>query len=62
MERTVISLVRELQANEAIPPATIERCQALVAELNRTVLRAARERLRFDDEPSHFQRLIERPG
>lgn len=51
--------LRELQRNEAIPSTSLPQYETLVGTLNDAVMRAARNRLQFEDEPARFQRLIE---
>jgi hypothetical protein len=60
MQTDVNRYLRELQQNEAIPSASLLQYETLVAALNDTVMRAARDRLQFEDEPARFQYLIER--
>jgi len=59
MQTDVNRYLRELQQNEAIPSASLLQYETLVAALNDTVMRAARDRLQFEDEPARFQYLIE---
>lgn len=51
--------LRELQQNEAIPSTSLSQYETLVRALNDTVMRAARDHLRFEDEPARFQHSIE---
>lgn len=46
------------QQNEAMDAASLEAHAALVKSLNDLILKAAREKLKFDDEPSDFERLV----
>jgi hypothetical protein len=46
------------QHNEALDTASLEAHAALVKSLNDQILKAAREKLKIDDEPSDFDRLI----
>lgn len=46
------------QQNEAIDAASLEAYAAQVKSLNDLILNAAREKLKIDDEPSDFDRLI----
>jgi hypothetical protein len=59
MQMDVNRYLRESQQNEAIPLASLPQYETLVAALNDTVMRAARDRLQFEDEPARFQYLIE---
>jgi hypothetical protein len=59
MQMDVNRYLRELQQNEAIPSVSLLQYETLVAALNDTVMRAARDRLQFEDEPARFQYLIE---
>jgi len=58
MQMDVNGYLREMQQNEAIPSALLPQYETLVRTLNDTVMRAARDRLQFDDEPARFQCLI----
>jgi hypothetical protein len=46
------------QDNTAMDPASLEAHAVLVKSLNELILKAAREKLKVDDEPSDFDRLI----
>jgi hypothetical protein len=46
------------QDNTALDAASLEAHIALVKSLNDLILKAAREKLKIDDEPSDFDRLI----
>jgi len=46
------------QQNEALDAASLDAHAALVRSLNDLILNAAREKLKIDDEPSDFDRLI----
>ena len=46
------------QDNRALDAASLEAHAALVKSLNDLILKAAREKLSIDDEPSDFDRLI----
>jgi hypothetical protein len=46
------------QDNTALDAASLEAHTALIKSLNDLILKAAREKLKIDDEPSDFDRLI----
>jgi hypothetical protein len=46
------------QDNTALDAASLEAHTVLVKSLNDLILKAAREKLKIDDEPSDFDRLI----
>jgi hypothetical protein len=49
--------LREVQAIE-VDEASAKQYDAMVSAINAQILKAAESRLEFDDEPSHYLRLL----
>lgn len=49
---------KTFQQNDAMDQASLEAHWNLVRSLNELILKAAREKLKSDDEPADFDRLI----
>lgn len=49
---------KAFQQNDALDQASLEAHAALVASLNELILQAARQKMRIDDEPADFDRVI----
>jgi hypothetical protein len=58
--RAIDLISAELQGVE-LPPPDIARAAGLAGPLNDKIRHAADAALQFEDEPGHYQRLIEAP-
>lgn len=58
MDRTTLKTWLNQTQQSPMDDQSLEQYGAIVEKLNRQILDAAGARLRFEDEPAHFQRLF----
>lgn len=58
MDRPMIGTWLDQVQGSAMDDRSLDQYAAMVEKINRQILDAAAHRLRFEDEPAHFNRLL----